>query len=119
VAAFAVNNIAAPLLPLVIFIVFSFTEFIMGISWGLYVIALPIVIPITASVGVDPFLAVGAVTSAGIWGSHCCFYSDATILTSASTGCDNFRHAVTQLPFGAVASFIAAAGYLIMGYVMY
>ena len=115
----AVRKISAPMLPFAVFIAFTFTEFIMGISWGLYVIALPIVIPVALSVGVDPLLAVGAVTSAGVWGSHCCFYSDATILTSAVTGCDNFRHAVTQLPYGAIAGVLSAAGYLILGHVLY
>ena len=115
----ASKSLTAAMLPFTVFIVFAFTEFIMGISWGLYVIAIPIVIPVAASIGVDPFLAAGAVTSAGVWGSHCCFYSDATILTSASTGCDNFRHAVTQLPYGAIAGFLAAAGYLVLGHVLY
>ena len=113
----AMNNITAPMFPLTVFLIFSCTEFFMGISWGMYVIALPIVIPVAVSIGADPLLAVGAVTSAGVWGSHSCFYSDSTILTSAATGCDNFRHAVTQLPYGALAGVLAAAGYLILGYI--
>ncbi|MDW7672146.1 MAG: Na+/H+ antiporter NhaC family protein [Bacillota bacterium] len=106
------------LFPLVIFITFGITEFIMGISWGMYVIALPIVIPLAAALGADPFVAVGAVCSAGVWGSHICFYSDATILTSAATGCDNFRHAITQLPYGMIAAFFTAIAFLITGFVM-
>jgi tetracycline resistance efflux pump len=106
------------LFPLVIFITFGITEFIMGISWGMYVIALPIVIPLATALGADPFVAVGAVCSAGVWGSHICFYSDATILTSAATGCDNFRHAITQLPYGMIAAFLTAIAFLITGFVM-
>lgn len=66
------------MLPLVIFITFGITEFVMGISWGMYVIAMPIVIPLSAALGANPYIAVGAVCSAGVWGSHICFYSDAT-----------------------------------------
>jgi len=106
------------LLPLVIFLIFGTTEFIMGISWGMYVIALPIVIPLSIALGSNPYVAVAAVCSAGVWGSHICFYSDATILTSAATGCDNFRHAVTQLPFGLLGAALTAIAFLITGYVM-
>lgn len=105
-------------LPLVIFIIFGITEFIMGISWGMYIVALPIVIPVAISLGVNPYLAVGAVCSAGIWGSHICFYSDATILTSAATGCENFRHAITQLPYGFISFILAAIAFIIAGHLL-
>ncbi|MDD4582991.1 MAG: Na+/H+ antiporter NhaC family protein [Eubacteriales bacterium] len=104
------------LFPLVIFLIFATTEFIMGISWGMYVIAMPIVVPLAAALGANPFVAVGAVCSAGIFGSHICFYSDATILTSAATGCDNFRHAITQLPYGLVGAVLAAISFLVVGF---
>lgn len=104
------------LLPLVVFIVLGITEFIMGLSWGMYAIAIPIVVPLAIAVGADPVVAVGAVCSAGVWGSHICFYSDATILSSAASGCDNYRHAVTQMPYGFLGAAITAVGFLIVGY---
>lgn len=104
------------LLPLVVFLIFGITEFIMGISWGMYVIALPIVIPLAIAIGSNPIMAVGAVCSAGVWGSHICFYSDATILSSAASGCDNFRHAITQMPFGLLGAGLTAIAFLISGY---
>jgi Na+/H+ antiporter len=94
----ATEHITLQYLPITIFLVFAFTEFIMGINWGMYIIALPMVVPVTLALGGDPIVMVGVVAAAGVWGSHCCFYSDATILTSAATGCDNFRHAITQIP---------------------
>lgn len=106
------------LLPLVIFIIFGITEFIMGISWGMYIIALPIVIPLSIALGANPYLAVGAVCSAGIWGSHICFYSDATILTSAATGCENFRHAITQLPYGFISFVLSVIAFLLAGHIL-
>ncbi len=115
----ATANITLQYLPITVFLIFAFTEFIMGISWGMYIIALPMVIPVTIALGGDPVMMAGIVAAAGVWGSHCCFYSDATILTSASTGCDNFRHAITQIPFGLIAGFLAAMGYLVLGVVIY
>jgi Na+/H+ antiporter NhaC len=100
------------LTPLVIFIVLAFTEFITGTSWGMYIIAFPIVIPLALAVGANPIIAVAAVMSAGVLGSHLCFYADATILTSAATGCNNFDHALTQMPFGLLAAGLSAIAYL-------
>ena len=105
------------LMPLTIFLVLAVTEFITGTNWGMYVIAFPIVIPLAMEMGVNMPLAVGAVLSAGVFGSHVCFYSDATVLTSAATGCNNFDHAFTQAPFGILAAAISAVGYLVMGFV--
>lgn len=104
------------LLPLVVFLVLGVTEFIMGLSWGMYAIAIPIVIPLAIGVGASPVVAIGAVCSAGVWGSHICFYSDATILSSAATGCDNYRHAITQMPYGFLGAFITALMFLVIGY---
>ncbi|MCE2604049.1 sodium:proton antiporter, partial [Pseudomonas aeruginosa] len=70
------------LMPFIIFMALAVTEFITGTNWGMYIIALPIVIPLAQQLDVNMALAVGAVLSAGVLGSHCCFYSDATILTS-------------------------------------
>ena len=91
----------------------------MGINWGMYIIAIPIVAPITLALGGNIAVTVGAVAAAGVWGSHCCFYSDATILTSSSTGCNNFRHGITQIPYGVMAGVISAIGYIILGHVIY
>ncbi|MGI6731665.1 MAG: Na+/H+ antiporter NhaC family protein [Anaerovoracaceae bacterium] len=115
----ATENLTLQYLPITIFLVFALTEFIMGLSWGMYVIAIPIVVPIALAMGGDPVMMVGIVAAAGVFGSHCCFYSDATILTSASTGCENFQHAITQIPYGLIAGFLAAIGYLVLGIVMY
>jgi Na+/H+ antiporter NhaC len=114
----ATAHVTPQMLPFIVFLVFGITEFIMGLSWGMYVIAIPIVIPIALNLGVNPAIVIAAVASAGGWGSHICFYSDATILTSAATGCDNFRHAYTQLPYGMLAAFISALCFLAVGFIL-
>jgi len=112
----AMTHVTPAFLPFTIFIVFSITEFIMGLSWGMYVVAIPIVLPLAAAMDVNPAIVVGAVTSAGVFGSHVCFYSDATILTSSACGCDNYRHAVTQAPFGILGAIISAILFLAVGF---
>ena len=105
-------------LPLAVFIALSITEFITGTNWGMYIIALPIVIPLAVNTGADVTLAVAAVLSAGVFGSHICFYSDATVITSSATGCNNFDHATTQLPYGLMAAAASAVCFFIAGIVM-
>lgn len=114
----AVAYASPQLLPVLIFLLLAVTEFITGTNWGMYIIALPIVIPICMGAGIPVALGCGAVVSAGVLGSHCCFYSDCTVITSSATGCDNFAHAWTQMPFGLLAGAVAAVGYLIAGFVM-
>lgn len=106
------------LMPLLIFIVLGATEFITGTNWGLYIIALPIVIPLSQAVGGNTLLAVSAVLSAGVFGSHICFYSDATILSSSACGCNNFDHAYSQMPYGLISAGLASICFLIAGFVI-
>lgn len=107
------------LMAIEIFIVLAITEFITGTNWGLYIIALPIVIPLSQAIGGNTVLAVSAVLSAGVFGSHICFYSDATILSSSASGCNNFDHAITQLPYGLMAGGLAAICFLACGFIMH
>ncbi|MDC0067314.1 hypothetical protein OAL10_00745 [Gammaproteobacteria bacterium] len=44
-------------------------------------------------------VVIGATLSASTFGSHACFYSDATILTAQATGCTPMQHALTQFPY--------------------
>ena len=106
------------LMPLIIFIILGVTEFITGTNWGLYIIALPIVIPLSQAVGGNTVLAISAVLSAGVFGSHICFYSDATIISSAACGCDNFEHGLSQMPYGFIGAGIAMILFTIAGFVM-
>ena len=103
------------LLPLIIFIALSITEFITGTNWGMYIIALPIVIPLAMGMNANMPLAVAAVLSAGVFGAHICFYADATVITSSACGCDNIRHSVTQLPYGLLGAGISALLFLVCG----
>lgn len=103
--------------PVIIFIIFAVTEFVMGLVWSLYIIAFPIVIPIAIAIGADPILTVAAVCSAGVWGSNTCFYVDATILSAQAAGITPFRHGITQLPYALLAGGCAAVLFLIFGFI--
>ena len=85
-------------LPVIIFISLSVISFTTGSSWGLYVVAIPIVIPLAQSIDSNVLLNIGAIISAGVFGANACLYSDATILTSQSCETNNMQHGLTQLP---------------------
>ncbi|NBU35009.1 MAG: sodium:proton antiporter [Bacteroidetes bacterium] len=106
------NHFPAFILPAGIFLMLSFISYTTCSSWGLYTVALPIVIPLSAAMNINPYLMVGAVLSAGVFGSNASFFSDCTILTSSSTECTTSDHSFSQLPYALLALSFAALLYL-------
>ncbi len=113
----ATKVITPALLPLIVFIALAITEFITGTNWGNVHNRSSHSNTSGSEPGADVTLAVSAVLSAGVFGSHICFYSDATVITSSATGCNNFDHAFTQAPYGLLAAAISAIFFLISGFV--
>ena len=113
-AQFVIENVTPymtpTLLPLVVFVTIALIAFATGSSWGVFAIAIPIVLPLADSVGVSPQLAIGALVSASAFGSHACFYSDATVLAAQGSGCGVMEHALTQIPYAIIAALLAGIG---------
>ncbi len=111
---FVIANIAplmTPLLfPVVTFLTMALISFATGSSWGVFAIAIPIILPLASSVGVSIPLAIGALLSASAFGSHACFYSDATVLAAQGSGCDVIDHALTQIPYALIAAAMSCIG---------
>ncbi|NRA48307.1 MAG: sodium:proton antiporter [Phaeodactylibacter sp.] len=106
------------MLPMIAFISLSVITFATGSFWGVYAISLPIIIPLAQEMGVNIWLAIGSVISAGAFGSHACFYGDATVLSASATGCNNMAHVMTQLPYALLSGGVAAIIYLGLGIAM-
>lgn len=104
------------LLPVIIFSTMGLVSFMTGSNWGVFVIILPIVIRLADNLGTDMSLVIGATLSASTFGSHACFYSDATVLTAQATGCTPMQHALTQFPYALIAAGITVLGYLAIAY---
>lgn len=105
-------------LPVVAFISLALITFATGSFWGVYAISLPIIIPLAREMDVNIWLALGSVISAGAFGSHACFYGDATVLSASATGCNNMAHVLTQLPYTLIAGLITALIYVFLGITM-
>jgi Na+/H+ antiporter NhaC len=106
--------VSAPMLPLMIFLSTGLLAFATGSNWGVFVIVLPIVTTLANSLGADMTLVIGATLSASTFGSHACFYTDATVLTAQACGTTPFQHAITQIPYALIAAALAATGYLLI-----
>lgn len=106
------------LLPVVAFITMALVAFATGSFWGVYAITLPIIIPLSEALGTNTFLAVGAVLSAGAFGSHACPYGDATVLSATGSGIDAITHVITQFPYILLSAGISALFYLVLGFIM-
>lgn len=108
-------HLTAELLPAIIFVTMALVSFATGSNWGVFVIILPIVVTLATNLGANMTWVIGATLSASTFGSHACFYSDATVLTAQATGCTPFQHAITQIPYALIAALVAALGYLALG----
>ena len=62
-------------------------------------------------------LIIGALLSASSFGSHACFYGDATVLSAQSSGLSVMEHALTQLPYALIAAAAASVAYIAYGLV--
>jgi len=106
------------MLPAIIFVSLAAIVFGTASSWGVFIIAIPIVVPMAAAVDANIPLVIGALLSASSFGSHACFFSDSTVLAAQGAGCSPMSHAFTQIPYaliGAVAAFII---FVVLGYTL-
>ncbi len=108
--------LTAELLPAIIFSTMGLVSFMTGSNWGVFVIILPIVTRLAVNLDADMTLVIGATLSASTFGSHACFYSDATVLTAQATGCTPMQHALTQIPYALIAAAITVVGFLAIAY---
>ena len=104
--------------PAATFILGALLAFTTGSDWGMSSILTPIVFPLGASLGANPVLIMAAVISGGTFGSHACFYADATLLASQSSGIENMEHALTQLPYVIIAAALSVLCFVLCGFVM-
>ena len=117
-ATYVIENVAPLMTPLMFpaltFLAMALISFATGSSWGVFAIAIPIILPLAESVGVSIPLAIGALVSASAFGSHACFYSDATVLAAQGSGCDVMDHALTQIPYALIAAAISCVGLTVL-----
>lgn len=109
-AAVLEGNLPLELLPVVVFVTAAAIAFSTGTSWGTMAILIPVVIPLTVSLGGGGNFdggehysillgAISSVLAGSIFGDHCSPISDTTVMSSMASGCDHIDHVRTQLPY--------------------
>ena len=111
------DRVGLQLIPLIVFVTCAAMAFATGTSWGTMAIMLPLVIPLTVSLGgaatypggdqIEILLgATASVLAGAIFGDHCSPISDTTILSSTASACDHMDHVRTQLPYAVLVGLI-------------
>jgi Na+/H+ antiporter NhaC len=114
------GRVALRLLPVIVFATAAAMSFATGTSWGTMAILLPLVIPLSVSLGgytdTGPDLQytillgnISSVLAGAIFGDHCSPISDTTVLSSMASGCDHMDHVRTQMPYAIIVAVVGMA----------
>jgi Na+/H+ antiporter NhaC len=115
------DRLAVQMVPVLVFLTAAAIAFATGSSWSTMAILLPLVIPLTVSLGGGVGFesgggytvllgAISSVLAGSIFGDHCSPISDTTVLSSMASGADHVDHVRTQLPY---ALLVAGVGMLV------
>lgn len=116
----AVESILSPaIFPAIAFVVVAVLSFTTGSNWGVPAVMIPIIVPIAVGIGCNPYIILAAIACGGCFGSHACFYSDATVFTSAVCKIENMDHALSQLPYCLLSAGLATLAFLVTGIVIH
>lgn len=111
------DRVSVELIPSIVFLTCAAMAFATGTSWGTMAIMLPVVIPLTISLGGATTYpggeqseillgAIASVLAGAIFGDHCSPISDTTVLSSTASACDHMDHVRTQLPYAVLVGII-------------
>ena len=111
------DSVPLQLIPVLVFVTAAAMAFATGTSWATMAILLPLVIPLTVSLGggvdfdggAQQSILLGSISSVlagAIFGDHCSPISDTTVLSSTASGCDHVDHVRTQLPYAVVVAVV-------------
>ena len=112
------DSLPLQVIPVLVFVTSAAMAFATGTSWATMAIMIPLVIPLTVTlggaegfgVGGEYSILLGAISSAlagAIFGDHCSPISDTTVLSSTAAACDHVDHVKTQLPYALVVALVA------------
>ena len=75
-------------LPLLFYVIFTGFTLLLGSSWGMYGIGIPVACQLAGLFGVHLPLCLGAVFAAGITGDNLCPYIQEGAMVASAVGCD-------------------------------
>lgn len=106
------------LLPVIIFVFFSCSEYLYSLNYTLYQIAIPVLMVVLPKVGANVPLCLGALISAGLFGANACVVSDLGIISARACRVKVYEQYTTSQPYFIIAAVITAVLYLVAGIIL-
>ncbi len=103
------------LVPAVLYISFTLLTMLMGSSWGMYGIGIPIAVRMALLADLPLAVCLGAVCAAGITGDNLCPYVAEGSLIASAIGCDPKVNRDIRVRCWAVIALICVTGYVAAG----
>lgn len=115
----SISGLMTPwLLPVVVFLAFCCTEYLVALSWTLYIIALPPVIQLAQTVGCNVYLAIAALVCAGVWGASASFTADNGVVVAGACKINLYDQNMSQIIYLLISLIISAIAFLAAGIIM-
>jgi len=105
------------MLPAVIFILFTGISALLGSSWSMYALGLPISISLAVAVDANVALCIGAVCAAGITGDGLSLYQSDSLFIASVVGCEPTAMISARFPYFVLITMLAGLVYLTVGFV--
>jgi tetracycline resistance efflux pump len=106
------------LIPVLVFVFFSCSEYLYSLNYTLFQIAIPVLMVVLPTVGANVPLTIGALISAGLFGANACVVSDAGVVSAKGCKIKPYAQYITSQPYFIIAALITAPLYLIAGFVL-
>ena len=102
-------------LPVLCYLIFTLLTLLLGSSWGMYGIGIPVACRLSAVFGPALPVMLGAVCAAGITGDNLCPYIAEGDLVASAIGCDPKVNRSIRIRYWAVIALVSAVLFLILG----
>ena len=99
--------LSGPMFPAIVFGFCAVYSYFGGGFWDMSLVFMPIIVPLSVAVGVDPIMPCAALVSASVAGSSTCVVGDAVMITSRALDIRPYYQMLGTLPY-AIISYVAA-----------
>lgn len=106
------------LLPFILFVAFSCSEYLYSLNYTLYQIAIPVMLVVLPGVGANVPLCLGAIISAGLFGANACVVSDLGVISARASGVQVYEQYRSSQPYVLIAGAVTAVLYLAAGFIV-
>ena len=108
-------GLAAPIFPMVMFILPMFLTVALGSSWAMYAMVFPIAVRFAPILGANMALCIGAIAGAGIAGEKNCAFTADAMNVGTVIGCNPRAVLRVRMKYSSTITVVASILYLLAG----